>query len=576
MLAVVVAALLGFLVWGFLSRRRAKSVPRREDGGPPVGINWEHISYVIDGPKGAHSKLRGRSARSQGGSAEEGAALAAADSADFGASPSHEGAASQSQKDHTILRDVSGTAPAGHLIAVLGPSGAGKTTLVELLAGRDKMGKMTGDIKLRSGSVAAANGSSSEKSSIEVGRDFSAEASGRRLIAFVDQEDQLPEYSTVREALAFAAELSLPENVTSKEKADIVEATMHTLGLDAVKDRLIGSRRHRGISGGEKRRVSIGIALVARPRILVLDEPLSGLDAYNAARVIAALRALAYKGDGATTVILTLHQPSSDIFYKFDRSIFLAKGKTFYDGAPDEALQWCARQNWACPPGYNVADHLLYMSSEGSRGGASQARGSPYNALGQGSGSPAASGLSSSGEKRSVDQEGTAIRAVTLRGSATSTTWFTQSLAISRRYLRNITRDSAGPIAHLGVHIAVGLFVGGAFFKVQKTIGGFQNRIGSLFFLYTLMLFASLSAITYMASVRALMVRERADGLYSAFAWLVAHLLYDLLLLRIVPGICLSVIVYWMVSLLVTEGKYVSAKAPTELPLPHSTLPLRS
>jgi hypothetical protein len=306
---------------------------------------------------------------------------------------------------------------------------------------------------------------------------------------------------------------------------------------------------------------------------LVLDEPLSGLDAYNAARVIAALRALAYKGDGSTTVILTLHQPSSDIFYKFDRSIFLAKGKTFYDGAPDEALQWCAHQNSPCPPGYNVADHLLYLSSEGNRQGGAQRsaglqpRSSPYSVLGQTSaapGSPAASALSSSAEKRAECHDITTLKAAPLRGSATSTTWFTQSLAISRRYLRNITRDSAGPIAHLGVHIAVGLFVGGAFFKVQKTIGGFQNRIGSLFFLYTLMLFASLSAITYMASVRALMVRERADGLYSAFAWLAAHLLYDLLLLRIVPGICLSVIVYWMVSLASLKEKFVDAKTATD------------
>lgn len=344
-----------------------------------------------------------------------------------------------------ILHHVSGHAPPGSLVAILGPSGAGKTTLVELLAGKEKSGAFKGNIRLDG-----------------AGEDLSATSSGRRLLAFVDQEDQLPAYSTVREALRFAAELTLPENVPEEEKRGIVQSVITTLGLGAVADSIIGERGRRGISGGEKRRVSIGIALVARPRILVLDEPLSGLDAYNAARVMMALRQLAsgdHEGGAGTTVILTLHQPSSQMFHMLDQAILLSAGRTFYAGPPGEAMRWCEEtMGHPCPRGHNVADHLLEIAMRTS-----------------GTGQEDHSGGSSPKREAAAAQTGQMIP----RTTSTTTTWFTQVRALTRRYLSTAKRDAAGALAHLVGHIVLGLIVGGAFFHVATTISGFQNRVVS-------------------------------------------------------------------------------------------------
>lgn len=571
-MAAVIALLIGLLAWGVLRRHRARFNPRKQGEDPCIGLQWENIEYILANGRGGQAGRRSLSQKLGFGSAtqrkvrhnaasnekapapdieEKPAAVSAAKSLHSDASPAgssaldigelpsqgkpaYGGASPDGTGNSSILKSVSGSAPPGQLVALLGPSGAGKTTLVELLAGREKTGRMKGAIDLTRVASSHASGDGEEQP-----KDFadflSDSISGRRLIAFVDQEDQLPAHSTVREALAFAAELSLPENVPDKEKSAIVDAAIRTLGLEAVSEQRIGSRGQRGISGGEKRRVSIGIALVARPRILILDEPLSGLDAYNANRVIKALRDLAYKADGATTVMLTLHQPSSDIFHKFDKAIFLAGGKTLYDGAPSEALGWCAQQGRPCPPGYNVADHLLDMAF----------RDDAFNAV-------------DALRLRTVPETPTPATVkiardshagATLRRANAATTWFTQTRSLVRRHLTTARRDMAGPIAHLVMHILVGLLAGACFFQVKKTIGGIQNRVGSLYFLNMLQLFASLSAITHLAALRPLMVRERADGFYSPGAWVVAHISYDLVLWRLIPGVCLQAIVYWMVGL---------------------------
>lgn len=548
-LGVLVAALLGLLLWGFLLRRKAKAAPRglNEDEDPSIGLAWKDLSYILPVTKSGLFSSRSshqpsQTADVQTEKAEEGLAAQQQGHTDELA------AGAASTKEHRILRNVSGSAAPGSLVAVLGPSGAGKTTLVELLAGKDKQGKQIGQIRLQAATSNEVDGNDEDL------LNKLSSKTGRRLFAFVDQEDQLPSHSTVREALRFAAQLSLPENVPTEEKHGIVEATIATLGLAAVADRRIGTRGRRGISGGEKRRVSIGLALVARPRILVLDEPLSGLDAFNAARVISTLRALAHGSQGATTVLLTLHQPSSDIFHKLDKAIVMENGRVFYQGSPDDALQWCAMNNRPCPPGYNVADHLLDMAFRDDLLGTPEPSGSNPEAPAMLRGvSSSTSALSNSPSSKNGSQkalEGTASSSATLSSSSngTTTTWLTQVGALTKRYCTIANRDSAGPLAHLVIHIAVGLLAGGSFFQVKKTIGGFQNRIGSLYFLYMLMLFASLSAITLLASMRSLMARERADGFYGALSWLTAHVLYDIVLLRFIPGVCLQIIMYWMVS----------------------------
>lgn len=590
-LAIVVAALLGLLVCGVVRRHRARFRTTRRDIDPAVGLKWAHVSYSLQGGHKVHAgsrasskflpaALRKRFAQKQEAVEYELRGHSVPTLAMSGGK--HETAVLDgSGRKKYILQGISGTATPGSLVAILGPSGAGKTTLVELFAGREKSGTVSGDIFLQAEldqtltdkekEKEKSNDSPEDGTALRQVPSILADSSGRRLLAFVDQDDQLPAHSTVREALLFAADLSLPENIPRLIRAQSVDRVIAALGLERVQNSLIGSQNHRGVSGGERRRVSIGVALVANPRVLILDEPLSGLDAYNALRVIEALRSLAHKGPGATTVILTLHQPSSDIFHKFDKAIVVTQGKIMYDGSPEEALAWSAAKDKPCPPGYNIADHLLDLAMLGATPMPSPAIGSsePKKEYSIGD-SPRPDGLkrsaSAASSKRSFNAGGTAStsqsrvatsRLVDIDIQATkaigrqhsSTVWFTQFAALLKRYFTTMLRDVTGPAAHLALHVIVGLTSGGAFFQVADTIGGFQNRIGSIYFLFLMMAFASMSAITHLAVWRPLMIRERANRFYSPFTWLAAHCIYDLFCWRLVPGLLLVVIMYTMIGL---------------------------
>lgn len=240
-----------FLILGIVGQRRARR--RRDDGSGfnSMPISWKDVSYFVT------------TARSFGALRNRGV--------------------SKGDYSHakTILDNVSGHVAPGHMMAILGPSGAGKTTLVEILAGKQKTGHISGQV---------------------------SPAAGAR-IAFVPQQDVLPPTLTVREALTFAAALRLPECVTPQERRLRVDEVIEQLGLNAVAKTRIGSGTRRGISGGEMRRVSIGLELVGRPDALILDEPTSGLDSVSAARVAEVLRSVAHDPEHPIAVIASIHQP---------------------------------------------------------------------------------------------------------------------------------------------------------------------------------------------------------------------------------------------------------------------------
>lgn len=132
---------------------------------------------------------------------------------------------------------------------------------------------------------------------------------GRPLIGFVPQQDILAPTLTVYESLLFAARLRLPEYIPDSEKLARVDDIIEKLGLANVRDVRVGDGEKRGISGGEMRRVSIGVELVAQPQVLILDEPTSGLDSVSAAKVATVLHDLAHDPDEQRVVIATIHQP---------------------------------------------------------------------------------------------------------------------------------------------------------------------------------------------------------------------------------------------------------------------------
>lgn len=170
---------------------------------------------------------------------------------------------------------------------------------------------------------------------------------------------------TVYETVLNSALLRLPKDMDFKSKQTRVMEVMQQLGVMGIKDSLIGSEEgERGISGGERRRVSIACELVTSPAILFLDEPTSGLDAYNAYNVVECLVSLAQNYN--RTIIFTIHQPRSNIVALFDRLVLLAKGKMVYSGEFTNCQDYFADLGYPCPAGFNIADFLVDLTMHAS------------------------------------------------------------------------------------------------------------------------------------------------------------------------------------------------------------------
>ena len=241
-----------------------------------------------------------------------------------------------------ILSAVQGVAHPGEILAIMGASGAGKTTFLDILARKNKRGTVDGNFYVNGEKV--------------------TDAEYKNVVGFVDQEDTMLPTLTVHETIMTSALLRLPRDMGRSAKEQRVFEVEKQLGIWAIRDSLIGSEEGngRGISGGEKRRVGIACELVTSPSILFLDEPTSGLDAFNAFNVIECLVTLAktYK----RTVIFTIHQPRSNIVALFDRLLLLAKGKTVYSGDFSHCQDYFDHIGYSCPPGFNIADYLVDLT----------------------------------------------------------------------------------------------------------------------------------------------------------------------------------------------------------------------
>ncbi|KAJ3413932.1 hypothetical protein HDV05_007300 [Chytridiales sp. JEL 0842] len=240
-----------------------------------------------------------------------------------------------------VLNNVHGYVKPGQVMAIMGGSGAGKTTFLDILARKSKAGKVTGELLVNGKAM--------------------TDDEYRSIIGYVDQEDTLMDTLTVYETVMYSALLRLPRTMSYESKKRRVQETLMELDLLHVANRRIGSAGSRGISGGEKRRVSIACELVTSPSILFLDEPTSGLDSYNAYNVIETLVSLARNYQ--RTVIFTIHQPRSNIYALFDQLLLLAKGRMVYSGpAQALALEHFSSLGFECPRGFNIADYLVDLT----------------------------------------------------------------------------------------------------------------------------------------------------------------------------------------------------------------------
>mmetsp|Transcript_28909 Transcript_28909/g.46793 ORF Transcript_28909/g.46793 Transcript_28909/m.46793 type:complete len:623 (+) Transcript_28909:105-1973(+) len=235
-----------------------------------------------------------------------------------------------------ILSKITGIAKPGEMVAILGPSGSGKTALLKVLANRISSSSTTGDILV--------NGSARKSSAF------------KKVSAYVAYDNVYYGVLTVRETLMYSARLNLPSSVSKTEKADRVQKLLVELGLEVCANTKIGNVFYRGISGGQKRRVAIGIELITDPSIMFCDEPTTGLDSHAAQSIAELLKSLALQG---RTLICTLQQPEPEVISQFDTLSLLSEGRVAYYGPVKEMVPFFTSLNYPCPPFVNPTDHYM-------------------------------------------------------------------------------------------------------------------------------------------------------------------------------------------------------------------------
>ncbi|KAL5565751.1 hypothetical protein UlMin_028915 [Ulmus minor] len=240
-------------------------------------------------------------------------------------------------KNKHLMRSVTGKISPGRVSAVMGPSGAGKTTFLSALAGKVRGCTMSGMI-LINGKVESIH-------------------SYKKIIGFVPQDDVVHGNLTVEENLWFSARCRLSADLPKAEKVLVVERVIECLGLQAVRDSLVGTVEKRGISGGQRKRVNVGLEMVMEPSLLILDEPTSGLDSSSSNLLLRALRREALEG---VNICMVVHQPSYTLFRMFDDLILLAKGGlTVYHGPAKKVEEYFAGIGITVPERVNPPDYFI-------------------------------------------------------------------------------------------------------------------------------------------------------------------------------------------------------------------------
>lgn len=422
-----------------------------------------------------------------------------------------------------LLSSVSASLAPGTLTAILGGSGSGKTTLLNTVSSRIASSRLS-----QSGSILF-----NSQPNIEAIRS-----------AYVTQTDILLPTLTARETLQYSADLRLPPPSTSAERQRVVEEVIMELGLKEAADTRVGSTIHRGLSGGEKRRVSIGVQMLANPSVLFLDEPTTGLDASSAFQLVRTLKNLAAKG---RTVIVTIHQPRSEIWGLFDNLILLSRGSPVYSGPVTDCLPWFDGQGFRMPPFVNPAEHLVDLAAVDNRTPELEAESLARVEQLKGA-------WREENERRfAMTEKGAETpteRGMMLRSHTNATSLTRQMRVMTSRTLKTTYRDPMGMMAAIMQAVIMGLCTGYIFYQLGRDQAGIRSRQG---FLYTtsalegyLFLVFEVYRLTQEIGV---FDREHSEGCATALPFLVSRRFARFITEDFPVPLIFAVISYWMAGL---------------------------
>lgn len=423
-----------------------------------------------------------------------------------------------------VIDKINGVVLPGEVAAILGPSGCGKTTLLNIIA--DRRAGYEGKVTLL-GKYKAMH--------------------RRDVIGYVQQMDSLLQHQTVKEAILFSARLRIPVGCGQWNQNYVytrVANLMGQLGIDHIADSLVGHPDTGGISGGERKRVDIGIELVTDCPILLLDEATSGLDSFGVASLMELLQQLAKANSCA--ILMTIHQVPGRFYNSFDRVVLLSRtGRLVFNGKPKESIQFMASCGHNKAMQVNPAEFVLDMAALAD----DEALGKILDKYDEGPRKVLCTEIEThikrfrekAGERKAngiVTSEDRPVRPFPVQF------WF-----LLQRSVVEGLRDVTLFLATIVGTVFVGVFMGQLFRHLNNRIVGIQNRIGFLFFLCIYWTLTSLSSLNIFVGERKLYNREVQAGFYNPLMYYLAKAIHELLTLRFLPPLLFTVCCYESIGL---------------------------
>ncbi|CAN6360280.1 unnamed protein product [Urochloa humidicola] len=442
----------------------------------------------------------------------------------FSASPA---ASPDAAGDQALLKSVSFTATSSNILAVVGPSGAGKSTLLRILSGRG-----TGTEIAKPGTVSLN------------GHAITSRAHLRRLCGFVTQDDNLLPLLTVRETILFAARFRLRDAATASDRLGRVEALMQELGLSDVADSYVGGvgSGNRGVSGGERKRVSVAVEVVHDPPVLLLDEPTSGLDSRSAMDVLSLLREVSRAR--RQVVVLSIHQPSYRMLAGYVSSLLLlSRGAVAHAGDLASLEDALARLGHKIPPQLNPLELAIEVTADL----AAAHNNDDHRHLHDGDADDAMSMslvVSDAGGRRLDDVLGDG------HGSGYCSR-LTEISALTVRCWRTMHRTRELFAARAAQAVVGGLGLGSVYFHLggpDKSPDGVALRLGLFAFTLSFLLSSTVEALPILLHERRVLMREASRGAYRLSSYVAANaLVFAPCLLAV--SLLFSVPLYWLAGL---------------------------
>ncbi|THC95396.1 hypothetical protein EYZ11_005120 [Aspergillus tanneri] len=391
---------------------------------------------------------------------------------------------SRTKHPHNLIDGSNGVVQQGELVALMGPSGCGKTTLLNVLARRTASSgaKVTGD--------SYVNGNKMDN------------ATFGRITSYVEQEDALIGSLTVQETLKFAADLSLPRSISKYQRAERIQTLLSAFGIHGQASTLVGTPIRKGISGGQKRRVSVASQLITCPKILFLDEPTSGLDSTASYEVISYVKKLAVVNN--LIIIASIHQPSTSTFQLFDKLLLLSEGKTCYFGPVPAVPSYFDSIGLPIPSNTNPAEYLLDIVSSDFTVHQSQA-------------DRVQSAWTQSTERTALVQhlhDDAAANKKVVTDARRRPTMFQITLTLLHRLFIKSYRDVVAYGIRIVMYLCLAIMMGTVWLRLHTSQEYIQPFINAIFFGSAFMSFMAVAYVPAFLEDRATFIKERANVSY--------------------------------------------------------------